>query len=62
MTADGATVESPLGGRGEFYLENLPASGDATITYEGGVCRFKMTAPVSAERFVPLGKLICAQP
>jgi outer membrane usher protein len=62
LTAHGATVESPLGGRGEFYLENPPPSGDATVTYEGGVCRFKMMAPTSTERFVQLGKLICAQP
>lgn len=62
VTGGGVTVDSPLGSRGEFYLESLPREGDATVTYEGGTCRFKMTAPASTARFVQLGKLTCAQP
>ena len=62
VSGNGATVDSPLGARGEFYLENLPVSGDATIQYEGGACTFKISAPVSKERFVQLGKLTCVQP
>lgn len=61
VSGGGVTVDSPLGARGEFYLEGLPAGGDVTVTYEGGVCRFKMTAPASQERFVRLGKLTCAE-
>lgn len=61
VTGAGMTAESPLGARGEFYLDGLPAEGDATVTYEGGVCRFKVSAQPSSERFVQLGKLTCAQ-
>ncbi len=63
VSANGVTVESPIGARGEFYLEGMPAAGDATILYEGGgICRFKLTAPASTERFNQLGKLTCEQP
>lgn len=62
VVAGGTTIESPIGAKGEFYLEALPAEPSvATIHYEGGRCSFTMAAPTSTERFVEMGKLTCVE-
>jgi hypothetical protein len=51
---------SPLGNGGEFYLENVPAGRHpAKVEYGGGVCRFVLVVPPSAESFLDLGAVVC---
>ncbi len=58
-TAD-ATVESPIGERGEFYLENVaPGQHEAVIEYKEISCRFTLIMPVSTAPAVDLGTLRC---
>jgi outer membrane usher protein len=55
------TVESPVGGRGEFYLENLGAGPhEAVVQYKDISCRFVLTMPASSAAAVDLGTLRCA--
>ena len=60
LTVGDAT--SPINGKGEFYLETMPAgTNPAVVRYEGGVCNFTITTPQSTERFVQMGKLTCVE-
>lgn len=60
LTVGDAT--SPISGKGEFYLETMPAgTNPAVVRYDGGVCTFTVTTPPSAERFVQMGKLTCVE-
>jgi outer membrane usher protein len=51
---------SPLGKGGEFYLENVPAGRHpAIVEYAGGICRFALEVPPSAQSFLNLGAVVC---
>jgi outer membrane usher protein len=60
VTAGEQTFESPIGKRGEFYLENIPpGSYDATVEDEGRACRFIFEVPDSPDPILKLGELHC---
>ena len=51
---------SPIGNGGEFYLENVPAGRHpARVEYRGGLCRFVLVVPPSAESFLNVGAVVC---
>jgi outer membrane usher protein len=58
----GQSSASPLGGGGEFYLENI-ASGTytATVEYAGGTCEFNLQIPATTESFIQLGRVVCVE-
>ena len=59
ITSNGP-VESPIGERGEFYLENLaPGPHDASVEYGDTSCAFTLNMPISAAPAVALGTLPC---
>ena len=63
VTVADQTVESPIGKRGEFYLENVGAGRHtAVIEYEQSVCRFTLDVPDSADPFLKLGEIHCTSP
>ena len=52
---------SPIGGRGEFYLENVPVGRHpAAVDFAGGRCDFVLEVPVKSDAVVNLGSLRCA--
>jgi len=54
------SVESPIGERGEFYLENLaPGPHDASVQFGDISCAFTLTMPISDAPAVALGTLRC---
>jgi outer membrane usher protein len=56
-------VDSPIGNKGEFYLENLaPGSYKANVEYAEGQCTFDLNIPQSDEKIVNLGNLKCMIP
>ncbi len=61
VVVGGEEFRSPIGGRGEFYLENVPTGRHAAeVDFAGGRCRFSLEAPdVSEEAVVNLGPLRC---
>jgi outer membrane usher protein len=59
----GQQIFSPIGGQGEFYLENLPAGKySAQVEYRDGICKFNVDVPSSKEPFFKLGTLRCVVP
>ena len=60
VTGEAAT--SPLGARGEFYLESV-ASGrhDAVVSHGDRACRLSLEIPVSDSAVVVLGVLTCSE-
>ncbi len=59
VTAPGKP-SSPIGRRGEFYLENLsPGSYPAAVRYWAGECRMTLPIPESTADLVKLGELTC---
>ncbi|MBI3304116.1 MAG: fimbrial biogenesis outer membrane usher protein [Deltaproteobacteria bacterium] len=59
VTSDGRRLESPLGGRGEFFLEDLPAGQyPATADFREGSCTLTLEVP-SQGGSVELGTLRC---
>ena len=60
VTTTSGPVESPIGERGEFYLENLaPGPHAASVQYGDTSCAFTLTMPISAAPSVALGTLRC---
>ena len=60
LSRDGKQAVSPLGGAGEFYLENLATgSWSGLVEWEKGTCQFSLTVPGSSQSFVELGRLLC---
>ncbi len=60
VTSGVQRYESPVGGEGEFYFENLPAGRHtATVTWGGGACAFSMLVPAATDAVVTLGALRC---
>ena len=63
VTVADHTVESPIGKRGEFYLENVPAGRHtAVIEHEQSVCRLTLDVPDRADPFLKLGEIHCTSP
>ena len=61
MTVGRDEFRSPIGGRGEFYLENVPAGRHpAAVDFAGGQCDFLLEVPVTSDAVVNLGSLRCA--
>lgn len=61
ISAKDATFSSPLGGQGEFYLENVPAGRyGAVVQHDEGECKFVLTIPDTQDPVVKLGELRCA--
>ena len=59
VMSDGRRWESPLGGRGEFFLEDLPAGQyPATVDFREGSCTLALVVP-SQGTAVELGTLRC---
>lgn len=57
------SFESPIGRKGEFYLENLPSgSHKAVILHEQKSCEFQLTVPETAESDIKIGNLRCTLP
>ena len=62
-TASGEVIESPLGPRGEFYLEGLrPGVLRARIAYGDIDCGFELTVPDSDQPVVAMGAVECVVP
>jgi outer membrane usher protein len=60
VTTTSGAVESPIGERGEFYLENLaPGPHDAVVQYGDVSCAFTLSMPISRAPAVMLGTLRC---
>ena len=60
VTTTSGSLESPIGERGEFYLENLaPGPHDASVQYGDISCAFTLSMPISAAPSVALGTLRC---
>jgi outer membrane usher protein len=56
-------VNSPIGDRGEFYLENIPPGNYiAKVDYTKGMCSFDLNVPQSEQPLVNLGNLKCTLP
>jgi outer membrane usher protein len=57
----GQHYESPLGTKGEFYFENLPAGRHSgIIEFNERQCQIDIEMPQSAESLVKLGTLTCS--
>ena len=60
LVADGRSHESPIGARGEFYLESLPAGRySATVLFEQRTCEFTVTTGAGTGETLQLGVLEC---
>ena len=60
VTAASGAVESPIGERGEFYLENLaPGLHEASVQFGDTSCVFTLEMPISTAPSVALGTLRC---
>src|SRR6185437_1426813 len=59
LTVEGRT--SPIGGRGEFWLEHLGAGRHpARVEFGGGICIFEIEVPAAAAAAIDLGTLSCS--
>ena len=60
VTGNGVQASSPIGGKGEFYLENIPTGRYAAkVQYSNGACQFEVNIPESQQQFVNLDTLRC---
>jgi outer membrane usher protein len=57
----GGRTTSPLGKKGEFYLDEFsPGQYAAVVEYRDGSCGFTLEVPTSQETFVNLGRIVCS--
>lgn len=57
---NGTVVTSPIGQKGNIYLENIPAGTyPATVTHDGQPCHFTVTIPDRDEALVKLPTMSC---
>ena len=57
---DGQEITSPIGSRGEFYLDTLPPGRyEATLRYRGNDCTLDLTIPDVTDPVSNLGTLVC---
>jgi len=60
LSVNNQTVDSPIGKKGEFYLENVPVGAhDALIEDEDRHCRFVLVVPDSPDPILKLGEVLC---
>ncbi len=63
VTAHGAEIVSPLGKRGQFYLQNVPAGRHAArVRYDATQCDFMLEIPATNDPFVRLEPQHCQTP
>ena len=63
VTVGNLTYESPVGRRGEFYLENVPVGRyKASVLFQQRTCEFSVTIASAAGKTVDLGLLECVVP
>jgi outer membrane usher protein len=62
ITLPDRTVESPLSGDGDFYLENLTIGRyPATVTFEEGRCTFDLDVPKALSLMTDFGVIRCVK-
>lgn len=60
LTAGNKEFTSPIGNKGDFYLDSPPSGAHLTkVDFEKGECQIKITIPAGKESFVKLGTLRC---
>ena len=60
LTAGAQTVVSPIGARGEFYLDAVPPGRSVgVLEFRGTVCRVPIAIPQAAVAVAPLGTIVC---
>jgi len=63
VTVDGVEFASPVGKKGEFYLEDVPAGRHlAALEYRGVTCSFTLEVPATEDARASLGTVRCAVP
>ena len=59
---DDQTMQSPVGGDGEFYFEGLtPGAYVAEVVWKAGRCRFSLAVPADLGAFGDVGTLSCTE-
>lgn len=60
VAADGQEFASAIGGKGDFYLEDVPPGArQARVLYLGAACLVTLHLPESAEPVADLGNIVC---
>lgn len=60
VDANGRTFESPLGEKGQFYFDSIPAGRyPASVTFSSGICKFEFAVAKSDRPSLRLGEQIC---
>ncbi len=60
VDSDGHNFSSPIGEKGEFYFDSLPAGKHpASVDFSSGTCRFEMEIPKSDKSVIKLGQQTC---
>ena len=63
ISVEGNAQVSPIGEKGEFYLDNMKAgSYNAKIDFKEGICQFTLEVPTSEAIVSQLGTLTCTLP
>jgi len=63
LAANGKEYSSPIGRKGEFYLDSPPAGQHpAKVEFKEGVCSFTVAVPKTRQFSVKLGTLTCRMP
>jgi outer membrane usher protein len=63
VRAEGRRFDSPIGGEGEFYLDNVPiGQHPAVIEHEATACSFTLNVPAAPGPVMDLGTLRCVVP
>ena len=63
ISVEGNAQVSPIGEKGEFYLDNMKAgSYNAKINFKEGICQFILEVPTSEAIVSQLGTLTCTLP
>jgi outer membrane usher protein len=60
LAAGGKQIESPIGSKGEFFLENIPPGRhEALVQTRSASCRIAIEVPDTREQFFNIGTLSC---
>jgi outer membrane usher protein len=60
VKVEGKVIDTVVGKRGDFFLENLkPGKFPAKLTIDGRECNFEMVVPESSEMTVNMGEISC---
>ncbi len=61
VPVEGRRIESPIGSRGDFFLENVPPGRrEALVLFGDGACRVEIVVPDTQQQFFNAGTLRCA--